>query len=87
MTVMKMNLEGDGCWPDLADKAAAGELIKAELSDAAMLIGGMSSGKSSVAFRVELPDGKVLFAEQSLDQLEAFVRACRAREQYLAGQS
>lgn len=49
---MKMNLDGDGCWPDLIQAV-----------------------------------GKVLFAQQSLEQLEAFVRACRAREQYLAGQS
>jgi len=83
MTVLKIHLDGDGCWPDLAGR----ELVRLELQEVAMLAGGMSSGKSSVSFRLDLPDGRTVIAEQSLDQLEAFVRACRAREQYLAGQS
>lgn len=40
---------------------------------------GMHSGKPSVSFGIELPDGKVVFAETSLLLLQSAVRAFTAR--------
>jgi hypothetical protein len=80
--ILKIHLDGDGCWPDLADRRAD----RVELQEAALLVGGMVSGKSSVSFRLELPGGKVVIAEQSLDQIEGFVKACRAREVFVQEQ-
>jgi hypothetical protein len=56
---------GDGAWPELRDK----EII--HLGDGAPPIGvavldhGMTSGRPSVAIRVDLPDGKHVLAETS----------------------
>ena len=66
-------------WPDIAGSAPLFTVVAGT-----MLIGGMQSGKSSVALRVE-HNGVVALAECSLDHLEMFVKACRAREQYLIG--
>jgi hypothetical protein len=59
-------LKGDGAWPDLAEKIKQGKLVTAQTFEVAALPGGMESGKPSVAVRLDLPDGKVLFAETSL---------------------
>lgn len=68
-------------WPDLG-VAEVGLVVAGTV-----LIGGMSSGKSSVALRMATPgDGPDLVGQCSLDHLEAFVRACRGREQFVAEQ-
>ena len=50
-----------------------------------MLIGGMQSGKSSVALLIRDDNDTPSLAQMSLDHLEMFVRGCRGREAYLAG--
>lgn len=68
-------------WPDLDPSTdQLGRVVAGT-----MLVGGMTSGKSSVALRIELPAEKTAVAEMSLAQLEMFVQACRGREAYLQG--
>ena len=60
-------LNGDGAWPDLEVIAALGKLIEYQSDiSVAVLEGGMESGKPSVSFRFDLPDGRVLIAQTSL---------------------
>lgn len=66
MPVLKLKMEGDGCWPDLAEKIAAGELLRSEDIELAVLSGGLVSGKPSVAIRINLDDDTVVIAETSL---------------------
>ena len=46
----------------------------------ARLAKGMSSGKSSVTFRIDLPDGRTVLGETSLALFQAAARAFRAVE-------
>jgi len=80
MPTMKMHLDGDGCWPDLQGKMGTEQVIETAVCEVALLVGGMISGKSSVSFRYDLPDGRVLWAQTSLDLLENAVKAFRVRE-------
>lgn len=81
MPVMNVILEGDRAWPDVANLAEQGKLI--HLRDApwslAALAMGMSSGRTSVALRIDLPDGRTLIAETSLGLLLGAARAFEAR--------
>jgi hypothetical protein len=59
---------GEGCWTDLQSKPAdtvtwlnsGAELAVARLPK------GMASGSSSVAIRIDLPDGRVVVVETSM---------------------
>ena len=74
MLALKVILEGDGCWRDLKGK----EIIHVtEGIQLAMLKEGMKSGASSVAIRIDLPDGKTVMAETSL---KLFIKAAAAFE-------
>jgi hypothetical protein len=60
MLDLNIILDGDGAWPDLAEKEvialdphALGQI------QVAALIDGLASGRPAVAIRVDLPDGKV----------------------------
>lgn len=79
MPEMKIHLSGDGAWPDMASK----EIIQVENLEVAALEGGMQSGQPSVAFRIDLPDGRVVFAETSMRLFLGAADAFRAR--YAAG--
>ncbi len=65
MIVMNVILEGDGCWPDLQDN----KIIRAIGLQVAALRGGMKEGSPSVAFRIDLEDGRTVIAETSLKLL------------------
>jgi len=65
MIVMSVILEGDGCWTDLRDK----KIIQASGIQVAGLQGGMKGGSPSVAFRIDLADGRTAIAETSLKLL------------------
>lgn len=69
--------------PAFPDLAAKDPIMLETDCRASMLIGGMSSGKSSVFMVFKMPDGKEAVWQTSLDMLEAYVRACRAREEYV----
>jgi hypothetical protein len=66
MISLKLNMEGDGCWPDLQDPKKKVILVQDTQMELAVLPGGMKSGKPSVAIRINLPGGAVVFAETSL---------------------
>lgn len=76
MTPLRIILQGDGCWPDLARKQV---LHVTEGLQVAALPGGMESGRPSVMLRVDLPDGSVVLAEMSLRALLTAARALSAR--------
>ena len=61
MIPLKINLEGDGCWPDLQAKPFSSGVIQ----EVAYLVGGMISGNPSVSLRIQLDDGSIVVAETS----------------------
>lgn len=64
---LQIMLQGDGCWPDLKELDAQGKLTHVKgTMQVARLSGGMGSGKDSVAFRIDLPDGSVVVSETSM---------------------
>lgn len=71
---------GDGAWPDLAEKDAAGKLhhVKEEMQ-LSFLTGGMTSGAASVALRLDLPNGDTVLAETSAKLFLLAADALRAR--------
>lgn len=79
MPEIKLKLEGDGAWPDLLEKMLQDDVYKFESLDVAVLDGGMESGLPSVAFRFDLPDGKIVFAQTSLRALKLVVDAIVAK--------
>lgn len=83
MIGLKVILDGDGCWSDLHDKRD--QIIQTTKLEVALLHGGMTSGKASVAFRFDLEDGRIVFAETSLALIENAVKAMRIRENMLCG--
>lgn len=59
-------MEGDGAWPDLPGKDVISlDVDYAPPIQVAVLDGGMESGLPSVAFRFDLPDGRVVIAQTS----------------------
>ena len=66
MPVLKLNMEGDGCWQDLHTLFASRHLRRSESIEIAVMEKGMTSGKPSVAIRVNLDEGDVVIAETSL---------------------
>lgn len=64
-------------WPDLAGRDDVIH-VTSDLSVAG-LAGGMSSGKASVAFRLDLPDGRPVVAETSLALLVFAARGLAAK--------
>lgn len=64
MPVMNIILE-EPAWPELLDPGRKVVHTKTAIGVAA-LTGGMTSGKPSVAFRIDLPDGTTVIAETSL---------------------
>jgi hypothetical protein len=77
---MNIVLDGDGAFPELAKAKQEGRLVHVsdEMTITA-LAGGMTSGATSVALIVKLPDGRMVFAETSLRLLLAAADAFRAR--------
>jgi hypothetical protein len=53
---LRIILDGEGCWPDLAEKG----FTKGELEAVAALPNGTVSGAPSVTVRVTLPDGTIV---------------------------
>jgi hypothetical protein len=86
MPHVDLRLNGDGCWPDLAELRDAGRVIDTHSETSigiALLPGGMTSGKPSVTFRLQLPDGKIVLAQTSLELLTASVRAMNTRMEHV----
>lgn len=66
MPVLHIHPNGDGIWADLKEKQETGKLVATETLSVAGLSSGMKSGAPSVAIRIDLPDGRVVFAQTSL---------------------
>lgn len=79
MIALDIILDGDRAWPDLKGKIGTDQVIHlgndARPIGVAALEGGMTSGKPSICFRFDLPDGRTVLAETSL---ALFVTAARA---------
>lgn len=69
-------------WPELEE---AKHPILHTIDGGTMLVNGMKSGKSAVVLRMTTAMDEVILGQMSLAMLESFVKACRAREEYLEG--
>lgn len=82
-SVINLKLDGtrENPWPDLAGAARQGRVIHMGnmTFDMVGIPGGMTSGKPSVMFRFDLPDGRVLIAETSLLALQMALAGLRGR--------
>jgi hypothetical protein len=87
MSAIDIILDGEGAWPDLADRRD--DIIHLGDNDRiaiAYLAGGMQSGLASVAIRIDLPDDrKVVIVETSWRLLATAVRALAARHGWPEG--
>ena len=79
MLSLKVILDGDGCWPDLVNKEV---MVTHNDIQVALLGGGMTSGKSSVSIRIDLPDGRSVVAETSLALFLAAAKAFSAKTEH-----
>jgi len=77
-SIINLKLDGDGAWPDLIDRGVI-HLGNDTAIGLSVLPHGMVSGKPSVMFRLDLPDGQVVCAEASWAVLAMAVRAIAAR--------
>lgn len=75
-----VHLDGDNCWPDLKGRINTPQVIHVHIYEIARLEAGMTSGKSSVTVRINLPDGKVVLAETSFALLRNAVLAFDAAD-------
>lgn len=71
MPNLTLILDGDNCWPDLQEKAYQESRAPIQV---AVLPQGMASGKPSITFRLDLPDGSIAIAQTSVALLIAAVR-------------
>lgn len=79
-TAINIKLDGEGSWPDLIDRRdQIIHLGDGTSIDLAFLEGGMTSGRHSVAIRIDLPDGRPVIAETSWRILALSVQAIAAR--------
>lgn len=88
MNAIKIITDGEECWPDIAEKIVNGDLIhlsNGNVIEIAMLRGGTKSGKPSLSIRIDLPDGKVVIAETTLDLFVTAARAFEAASLYQSG--
>lgn len=72
MPVLDVRCDGDACWPDLRFDPGIIALFgdDAPPIGLALLPGGMTSGRASVAIRIALPDGRTVLTETSLALLD-----------------
>jgi len=84
MPDLKLVMDGDGAWPDLAETPEKIIHVTEGIS-MTRLTNGMASGKSSVAIRLNLPDGRVVIAETSMELFQSAARAFRVKEETAGG--
>lgn len=80
MPHLRIILTGDEAFEDLKDHMENVTHLQNPSMAMARLTKGMISGKSAVAIRINLPDGKVLIAETSMDLFLAAANVFEARE-------
>lgn len=82
MNIIKVILEGDNCWTDLAEKVKDGKVTwfkDGVVLSIAALSKGMASGRPSISIRIDLPDGKVVVAETSMRLFLGAAEAFKAK--------
>ena len=79
MAELRIILEGDGAFPELGKTIKEDKLIEGVLDAITALPGGMASGLPSVAFVINLPDGRVMFAETSMRMFQMAAAAFKGR--------
>jgi hypothetical protein len=79
MIGMTISLSGDNAWPDLQDKDIIHLANGAPPIQIAVLEGGLTSGRPSVAIRIDLPDGQTLVAETTARLFCTAARAIQAK--------
>lgn len=77
-SIIKVELEGDGAFSDLQDKLDQVIHLTGPIT-IAVLEGGMTSGRPSLAIRIDLPDGKVIVQEASVRAFLAAADVLRAK--------
>jgi hypothetical protein len=63
MNQLVIKLNGDNAWPDLQDKDVIHIADGGPPIQVAILDHGMTSGRPSVAIRIDIPDGRTIIAE------------------------
>lgn len=79
MPVMRIILVGDNAFPELREKFERGEVIESTVEAVVALPRGMVGGRPSVAFKIDLPDGRTVMAETSMRLFLMAARAFRAK--------
>ncbi len=77
-SIINLKLDGDGAWPELIDQPVI-HLGNDTAIGLAVLPAGMTSGRPSVMFRLDLPDGQVVCAEASWRVLATACQGIAAR--------
>lgn len=73
MMGLDIQLDGDGCWPDLA---GATEIT---LKGVALLQRGTVGGRHAVCIKLRMPDGKIVFAQTTARVFVTAAAAVRIR--------
>ena len=76
--MIELYLDGDNCWPDLTDRREEIVYVRDKVIGIALLENGTAAGKHSVAFRFDLPDGRVAIVETGHAALSGAVQALGA---------
>jgi hypothetical protein len=79
MISMTIKLDGDNAWPELQNKPYIHFADDAPPIQVAVLDAGMTSGRPSVALRLDLPDGQTVIAETSARLFCTSARAIMAK--------
>jgi hypothetical protein len=81
MPQLNIILDGDGCWPDLHEKAPAQVKWDSHIGapSIAKLPMGTLGGNDSVALRLDMPDGSVVITQFTMKLFLAAADAFRAR--------
>ena len=77
--MINIHLDGDGCWPDLADKMGTENLIEVRNIEIGVLERGMTSGRTSISIKINLPDGKIVLYQGSLREFILGVETIKTR--------
>ena len=83
MNVLSVVLDADDAWKDLRERESDIIHLKSPKISIGRLQGGMASGQSSVAIRIDLPNGKVVIAELSISNFLNCARFFNGAEEKL----
>lgn len=91
MTKIELHLDGDGCWPDLREKAEGKYVPDAELVGVALIPDAEVTSPTGetrrvpvLTLRIDLPDGTSALAQVKVRMLGLILGAVKSRLEYLA---